>query len=150
MDVRAIGPDYASKVTEIALKGKAHWGYDDAFMEKCREELTYREKTFETKAVFGAFREGRLVGFFALKEKNPRTGNLDDLFILPEHIGAGIGRALMDRCLEESRKRGWTRLIVDSDPFAEGFYRKMGFRRIGEAPSGSIPGRFLPLMELSL
>jgi hypothetical protein len=33
-------------------------------------------------------------------------------------------------------------------PNAEGFYRKMGAERVGETPSGSIPGRMLPLMQV--
>ena len=31
-----------------------------------------------------------------------------------------------------------------------GFYAAMGFTRFGQSPSGSIPGRYLPLLEMTL
>jgi len=34
--------------------------------------------------------------------------------------------------------------MLDADPDAEPFYLHHGARRIGEVPSGSIPGRMLP------
>ena len=39
---------------------------------------------------------------------------------------------------------GVTRLEVDSDPNADGFYRAMRMGRTGRASSGSIAGRMLP------
>jgi len=39
--------------------------------------------------------------------------------------------------------------MIDADPNAEGFYLKMGAERVGESPSGSIPGRMLPLLQVS-
>lgn len=36
------------------------------------------------------------------------------------------------------------------DPDAVPFYEAMGARHAGAVPSGSIPGRMLPLMELRL
>mgnify|MGYP003693542487 CR=1 FL=1 len=41
-------------------------------------------------------------------------------------------------------------LIVVSDPNAEGFYLKMGCRRIGTRPSELEDGRQLPLLRLAL
>jgi hypothetical protein len=51
---------------------------------------------------------------------------------------------------DAARAAGATRLEVDSDPHAEGFYRAMGMHRAGEAPSGSIPGRMLPHLVKAL
>jgi hypothetical protein len=39
------------------------------------------------------------------------------------------------------------RLSVLADPNAAGFYRRIGARDIGEAPSDAIAGRMLPLLE---
>ncbi len=41
-------------------------------------------------------------------------------------------------------------LSIQSDPHAEGFYLRLGARRTGEAPSQSIPGRLLPMLEFDL
>jgi len=37
-------------LTELALRSKAVWGYDAAFMEACREELTIRREMFDSEA----------------------------------------------------------------------------------------------------
>jgi hypothetical protein len=41
-------------------------------------------------------------------------------------------------------------LIVVSDPHAEGFYLKLGARRIGSRVSDLEPGRQLPLLRFAL
>jgi hypothetical protein len=41
-------------------------------------------------------------------------------------------------------------LDIEADPFAAGFYERMGARRIGTVASGVIPGRWLPLYRLDL
>ena len=69
------------------------------------------------------------------------------LFVDPPAIGSGAGRLLYRHVLETAGRLGFTRLTIDADPYAEPFYLAMGARRIGTAPSGSIPGRMLPLLE---
>jgi hypothetical protein len=56
---------------------------------------------------------------------------------------AADAAALTDLARTSKPARGYD-AAFDSDRHAEGFYRAMGMRRIGEAPSGSIPGRMLP------
>jgi hypothetical protein len=43
---------------------------------------------------------------------------------------------------------GFERITLEADPGAEPFYLAMGARRIGSVPSGSIPGRFIPLLDV--
>jgi hypothetical protein len=43
VEIRKARPDEAGELTELALRSKAHWGYDEAFMASCREELTVRK-----------------------------------------------------------------------------------------------------------
>jgi hypothetical protein len=61
-------------------------------------------------------------------------------------MGRGIGRRLWEHAVGTARDAGFTALRVEADPHAEGFYLTMGARRIGEAPSGSVPDRALPLL----
>lgn len=70
---------------------------------------------------------------------------LEDLFVLPEHRGRGIGKALLIRLAELSVARGCGRLewaVLDWNESAIGFYRALGavplddwttFRVTGEA-----------------
>ncbi len=67
-------------------------------------------------------------------------------FVEPSAIGSGVGRALWGKAEALAQAAGAMEIGLDSDPFAEGFYLAMGAMRIGEAPSGSIPGRVLPRM----
>jgi hypothetical protein len=43
-----------------------------------------------------------------------------------------------------------SRIRIEGDPFAEGFYLTMGAIRVGETPSRSIPGRSLPLLSVDV
>jgi hypothetical protein len=45
---------------------------------------------------------------------------------------------------------GFGELAIGAEPNAEGFCRRMGAERVGEIPSGSIPGRTLPLLWVKL
>ncbi len=72
------------------------------------------------------------------------------LFVEPAAIGRGIGRALWQHLVAEARRLELAKVTIESDPNAEAFYRAMGATTVGTAPSASIPGRRLPLMELAL
>ncbi|HEY0824982.1 MAG TPA: GNAT family N-acetyltransferase [Ramlibacter sp.] len=51
-----------------------------------------------------------------------------DVAVLPEHQGTGLGREMVSRLVEASR--GHRKIILYSVPGKEGFYRKLGFRRL--------------------
>ena len=39
--LRAARPEEAAAISALALRSKAHWGYDEAFLAACRAELTW-------------------------------------------------------------------------------------------------------------
>jgi len=60
---------------------------------------------------------------------------LERLYLYPQWHGKGIARALLDRCLNEARLRGCEAVwldVWDQNHRAEAFYRKHGFRVVGE------------------
>ncbi len=154
--VRRAREEEAEMLTELAIRSKAHWGYSDAFMESCRDELTITVDEIEAGEVFVLERmgEGRILGTFSLEspesEAPVKRMDLGVFFLEPEMIGRGLGRVMMEAVRVECIKRGFDTLVIQADPHAEGFYRAMGGRRVGELASASIPGRTLPLMELDL
>jgi predicted N-acetyltransferase YhbS len=75
---------------------------------------------------------------------------LDALFVAPEHIGTGLGKALMGWAIRTARAAGAARLSILSDPHAAPFYRHLGARDVGSEPSPPPPGRTLPLLHLQL
>ncbi|MDZ7669738.1 MAG: GNAT family N-acetyltransferase [Gammaproteobacteria bacterium] len=150
MEIRAAETSEAERLSDLAQRSKAHWGYSDAFMEACRDELTYTPEQLAA----GGFRvledDGEVRGFYALTKVSPDALELEAMFVEPEHIGRGYGRALMDHALAEFEATELSRLIIQADPNAAPFYEHAGALLIGERASASIEGRSLPLYEINL
>lgn len=149
MLLRAARPYEAAALSELALHSKAHWGYDEAFLERCRAELTLRSDDVTAHRTTVAEIDGHLAGFYSLAGQAPE-GELTYLYVEPDHIGSGVGRRLWQHAVDTARALGFERFTLDADPFAEDFYRRMGAVRIGLVPSGSIPGRLLPQLAYRL
>ncbi|MFJ7081690.1 GNAT family N-acetyltransferase [Streptomyces griseus] len=149
MRIRAGEAAEAAALTELALRSKGHWEYDAEFLAACREELTMRPAEVAARRTLVADEGGRILGFTTLDGEPPR-GALGMMFVEPDTIGRGVGRSLFTHTMDEARRLGFTHLTIDSDPNAEPFYRSMGAVRIGATPSGSVPGRELPLLEVAL
>ncbi|MFB6788725.1 GNAT family N-acetyltransferase [Streptomyces olivaceus] len=132
----------ARLLTELALRSKAHWGYDAAFLASCREELTLDDAELAGRRTTVAERDGGVVGFTTL-EGEPPQGVLGMMFVDPDVIGEGVGRLLFAHAVEAAGALGFTRFTIDADPNAEPFYAAMGGVPVGTVPSGSIPGRSL-------
>ena len=135
----------AERLSDLALISKGHWGYDAAFLEACRAELTLTPAQAATARLA---RDGDEVLGFHLLGAHLGQGELLMLFVEPSAIGRGVGRLLLDDAQRTAGRRGWTTLRIESDPGAEGFYLVNGARRVGSVPSGSVAGRELPLLEL--
>ncbi|HEX7776697.1 MAG TPA: GNAT family N-acetyltransferase [Parvibaculum sp.] len=145
--VRPAWMDEGPALSALAMEAKAHWGYDDAFMELCRPELTVTRNKIGRERVRVAEAAGELVGFSSLRV-GERKAWVENLFIRPGFIGKGVGHLLIRELIEYTRRHGILLVHVEADPNATDFYEREGFSLCGEVPSGSIPGRMLPLMEL--
>ncbi|KZY32658.1 hypothetical protein A3731_21760 [Roseovarius sp. HI0049] len=136
-------------LSALCLRSKAHWGYDAVFMAACHEELTLTEDDLETSALIAAYRDGALAGVAQIKPEE--TGaEIWKLFVDPPQMGTGVGRHLFSWCVNEAGKLGAESLRIEADPEAVPFYQRMGAKITGSAPSGSIPGRRLPLLRYTL
>ncbi len=149
MKVRPARSSEAPELTELALRSKAYWGYGETFLAACRAELTLGPADIGPRRTAVAEEDGRVLGFTTL-EGAPPAGVLGMMFAEPDAVGRGVGRLLFGHVVSEARRLGFARFTIDADPNAEPFYRAMGAVRIGATPSGSIPGRELPLLEFTL
>ena len=131
------------------MRSKAWWGYDDAFMEACREELSVTAKDLRDTPVAVLEADGQVVGV-AKVDPQGDWAELDKLFIDPTVIGTGAGRKLWDWSVETARALGARKFKVVADPGAAAFYEHMGAVPAGSVPSVSIPGRDLPCLVLEL
>lgn len=146
---RAAHPSEAAALSALALRSKAHWGYDADFMKACVDPLTIAPEDFQKMEIVVIDGAAGPLAFAALEVEGTEA-HLDKAFVDPEAMGQGLGRALMSWAVTRARARGAKMLLIDSDPHAEAFYTAMGAEVIGRAPSEAIPGRTLPLMRLDL
>ena len=149
MTIRPAHPDEAELLTGIALRSKAHWGYDAAFMHACVPALTLTPARIQAEPFFVLEEDGLVLGFGGLRIEGEEA-ELTNLFVEPDAIGRGHGRRLWCHAVALACALGARRMRVESDPFAEAFYRAMGAERIGEAASDAIPGRLIPLLVFAL
>ncbi|GHA03726.1 N-acetyltransferase [Arenicella chitinivorans] len=152
MNIRKVDPSEAPHISALAIRSKAHWGYDEQFMASCANELSHTPIQIDDAAVVYRLAEanGVVTGFYKLEDLNKDVIVLDALFVDPNVIGAGVGRALLTHALDTAKQFGARYVEAQSDPYAEGFYRAMGANVVGRAESGSIPGRFLPTIRFDL
>lgn len=132
-------------LTAIARRSKQHWGYPEEWMRIWAEELEIRPEFIKKEVVVKAVAGAEIIGFYALQPHAEYDAtDLAHFWLLPENIGKGYGRLMFEHMLRKARQAGAERLIVESDPYASGFYEKMGGRKVGERQS-SIAGRKLPV-----
>ena len=146
---RRARPDAAAAISALALRSKAHWGYDEEFLAACQAELTWSCDDIASRHCVVAERDGELCGFFILAGTGEH-GQLTDMFVEPRLIGTGLGGDLMRLALQQARDLGYATLGIDADPNATGFYEHFGGRLVSQTPSGSIVGRMLPHLEIQL
>jgi GNAT superfamily N-acetyltransferase len=123
-------PEDADALTEIAHAAKRHWGYPASWIESWRDILTMRPEFIAANVTYSAMEDDRAVGFYLLRAESDGL-HLDHLWIAPRAMGRGIGRALFEHAVEQTRRLGHRSLKIESDPNAEGFYTRMGARRVG-------------------
>jgi GNAT superfamily N-acetyltransferase len=74
---------------------------------------------------------GHIAGFSVVLPREPESCELDGLFVEPGQWKSGIGRALMQDAFALARAQDARIMHVLANPYAEGFYEKLGFVRTG-------------------
>jgi len=150
MEIRRALPADAATLTRIAMASKRHWRYPERWIELWTEALTITPELVLQKEVFAAATAEAVAGFYALSGRE-RPAVLEHLWVHPDHIGTGVGRALFDHAMERAASLGAEVVEIESDPHAEGFYLRMGARRVGEQVT-SVDGqpRSLPLLRVEV
>lgn len=136
--IRRARPEEAGWLTEIACRAKAHWGYSAEQIAAWRPAfLTISSDYIKRHSVWVADdAKGGALAFAAL-EQTAADVVLEHLWVLPEHIGRGIGSRLFHHIAGLAGEFSFT-----SDPQADGFYLKLGARLVGEVESAH-QGRML-------
>jgi len=118
----ATGPGYSSSDPEVEAMSAA---YDGA------------------RAAYFVLEDGGVVvgcgGIAPLEGADADTCELRKMYLLPVARGRGLGRAMLRRCLDAARGRGYRRCYLETlsaMQAAQELYEKAGFRKLS-APLGS-------------
>ena len=139
MNIRPAQEHEAEALSALALKAKAYWGYSADMIESWRQELRVSSNTIASRPTFVAEVGDEIAGFYSLVPSS-HSCKLDHLWVLPQFMDRGIGRALVAHALETALRGGASCVTVDADPNAESFYLACGANRSGEVPA-PIPGQ---------
>lgn len=115
-------------------------------MEVARPSLTISRDYLEANDCWIAEAGGKTVGWFSLVAI-PEGLLLDNFFLLPAHIGSGVGRVMWEEAVQRAQDQGAKRMTLESDPNAAGFYERMGARLTGSVTAPDT-GRELPTYEI--
>jgi ribosomal protein S18 acetylase RimI-like enzyme len=139
MNIRPAQGHEAEALSALALKAKASWGYAADTIELWKQDLSISTDAITSRPTFVAAVGDEIVGFYSLLPSN-HSWKLDHLWVLPQFMDRGIGRALVAHALETAARGGACSMTVDADPNAESFYLACGADRCGEVPA-PIPGQ---------
>src|SRR5580658_663528 len=114
--IRAAEPGEAEELTRIALSSKGHWGYSERQLGYWLDKfLKVSADYVRANKVWVAEIDTTLAGFAAIKDRGAAS-ELDHLWILPDYIGKGIGKALFASVASHVAATGRRELVFTSDP----------------------------------
>lgn len=151
MNIRAARINDKEALASIAMAAKASWGYSLAQVEAWRGELSPTVESILSQPTFVAESNGDILGFYQLMVHGD-VADLEHLWVHPNRMRQGIGRALVLHAVEYASKNGMDSLAIDSEPHAERFYESCGACRVFlcPAPIEGQPHRVRPQMVLSI
>lgn len=146
--LEAVGTDHEI-LTIITKKSKAYWGFSEDILKGWEHLLTVTKDYIEKCRVYKLVQNEETIGYYSFFFIDKSTIKLDNMFILPEFIGKGLGKILMNDFLKNAKQSNIDKITLDAEPKAEDFYKKFGFKTKGQLES-SIKDRYLPIMELRM
>src|SRR5438046_10428226 len=94
VELRAARQEELGQLSELCLRSKAVWGYDQNFLDACRTELTICADELQRSHIRVAVHNG-IVGIVQFTVDG-RSADLQKLFVEPTAIGRGVGRILLE------------------------------------------------------
>ena len=132
LKIRRALPGESDTLTKIAFAAKRHWHYPEEWIALWQDSLTITDAYFADHQVFVAETRDTIAGFYALVQTTD-AWELDHLWIDPDFMGRGIGRALFTHAIQQLKLAAPGAILdIEADPNAESFYLHMGAKRIGE------------------
>jgi GNAT superfamily N-acetyltransferase len=150
IEIRRATPDEADALTALAHAAKSYWNYPPEWIDAWKSDLTLTPDFIANNEVFVAIIDGAITGCCALAVSG-NLAELEHMWIEPQQMGKGVGRALFAHTARRAAELGFTELELSADPHAEPFYERMGATRIGETSADMFGHpRVLPRMRVEL
>jgi GNAT superfamily N-acetyltransferase len=146
--VRPVDADDCERLREIAIAAKSHWGYDLERVKEWAAMGDFSPAGLGQKHVYVAAVDGTPVGWASAIDQADAWW-LDDLWVMPDWMGKGVGRRLFNHAAEQGRAAGARRMEWEAEPNALGFYERMGGSYLRDSRPG-VWGRVNPVMGLNL
>lgn len=149
IQLRPVTPQEAPILSALAEDSKGHWPYSPEQLALWREDLTVSAQLIASTQCWAALSASQIVGCFVL-DPRAKPWSLEHFWVHPEHMGRGVGRALLERAVTLAQQGRVAEVSIDADPYAEAFYLACGAVRVGEitAPIAGAPQRVRPQLLL--
>jgi len=137
--IRRLQPDDAESYRAIRLEGLEHHpeAFGASFEDEAAQSLDWFAERLRSRGVFGAFRDGELVGvagFYPYAGAKARhKGVLWGMYVRPSARGTGAARALVERVVEQARQHVELLhlTVVRTNDRARRLYARTGFTEYG-------------------
>ncbi len=146
-------PNIISRIYEQSWKYAYKGIVPQEFLDSIPQGRWVRSLDVQGRNHFVCELEGKLIGTASICasrwEQHKDCGEIVSIYFLPEYIGKGFGKALMQRCVDELKAVGFGRIILwvlEENLSARRFYEKNGFVCTGEYRDDNIGGK--PLREV--
>jgi GNAT superfamily N-acetyltransferase len=151
VQIRRAVAESAEELSALVMSAKACWGYARDQLDAWRLSLEVSAESVSSRPTFVGELEGVVAGFYSLVP-SADAWELDNLWVLPQFMRRGVGRALLVHAAQIAAEGGATSIVIDSDPNAESFYVKCGAKRVGAvaAPIVGQLNRIRPQLVLAV
>lgn len=136
---------YSYTMADVVRRGAEILGLIVSYSSRRHDEIDWSRGSsapFVREELMRHVCEASRVGGFLFPSIPPDAWYLQNIVVVPECRGTGLGRFLMDAVRDRARAAGsrWLHLDVDSSTPAVRFYERLGFETLVESRVPSIPG----------